>query len=126
MLAEQINGNGIDPDKPISKEEEDLLGRYPLATRIADMINNLGDDYKHSIVIGIEGEWGAGKSSFIELILGRVDPKRSKPRDSADSNVVNERNIVIEFNPWNFSNRNELIKDFFSLIDEKLSELGTI
>ena len=94
----------LNSDKPISREKEDLLGRHPLAYRIAEMINDLGDDYNDSVVIGIEGEWGAGKSSFINLILNRVRP--------------NERNLVIEFNPWNFSNQNELIKDFFDSIAE--------
>ena len=100
MLAE------LNSDKPISREEDDLLGRHPLAYRIADMINNLGDDYKDSVVIGIEGEWGSGKSSFINLMLNKVRP--------------NENNLVIEFNPWNFSDQDELVKDFFTSIAEKL------
>ena len=108
MEDEQINTNGPNPDKPISSEEEDFLGRYPIATRIADMINDLGDDYKHSIVIGIEGEWGEGKTSFVNLILKRIDLKT---------------NLVIEFNPWNFSNQNELIKDFFNSITNALDKI---
>ena len=87
------------------------------------MINNLGDDYKHSIVIGIEGEWGSGKSSFIELILGRIDPQRPESKESADSSTINEHNLVVEFNPWNFSNQNELIKDFFGSIAEGLNQI---
>ena len=102
----QKNANGIDPDKAISREEDDLLGRHPLAYRIAEMINELGDDYEDSIVIGIEGEWGSGKSSFINLILTKVRPE--------------DNNLVIEFNPWNFSDQNELVKDFFISIAEKL------
>ena len=96
----------LNSDKPISREEDDLLGRHPLAYRIADMINNLGDDYKDSIVIGIEGEWGSGKSSFINLMLNKVRPEK--------------KNLVIEFNPWNFSDQDELIKDFFTSMAEKL------
>ena len=99
----------LNSDKPISREEDDLLGRHPLAYRIADMINNLGDDYKDSVVIGIEGEWGAGKSSFINLILSRARP--------------NKKNLVIEFNPWNFSDQNELIKDFFNSITNALDKI---
>ena len=108
MEDEQISANGIDPDKPISDEKEDLLGRRPVAHRIADMINNLGDDYKDSVVIGIEGEWGSGKSSLINLILNRVHPEK--------------KNLVIEFNPWNFSNQNELIKDLFDSIATELDD----
>ena len=112
MSAEQISTNGLNPDKPISKKEEDLLGRDPIAARIADMINNLGDGYKDSVVIGIEGEWGAGKSSFINLILNKVRPEK--------------KNLVIEFNPWNFSDRNKLIEDFFISITDELNTSGNI
>ena len=98
----------LNSDKPISREEDDLLGRHPLAYRIADLINNLGDDYKDSVVIGIEGEWGSGKSSLINLILNRVRPEK--------------KNLVIEFNPWNFSDPNELIKDLFDSIAIELDD----
>ena len=109
MPAKQINEYGLDPDRAILDEKDDLLGRHPLAYRIADMINNLGDDYKHSVVIGIEGAWGAGKSSFINLILNKVRPS--------------EKNLVVEFNPWNFSDQNELIKDFFNSITNALDKI---
>ena len=109
MTAEQPNTDGIRPDNPISEENEDLLGRHPLAYRIADMINNLSDDYKHSVVIGIEGAWGAGKSSFINLILNKVRPS--------------ENSLIVEFNPWNFSDQNELIKDFFNSITNALDKI---
>ena len=105
----QTNVNGLNPDKPISKEE-DLLAHSQLATRIADKINDRGDDYENSIVIGIEGAWGAGKSSFINLILNKVHP--------------NKKNLIIEFNPWNFSDRNYLIYQLFILIAEKLDQIG--
>jgi predicted KAP-like P-loop ATPase len=89
------------PDNPIQTKEKDLLHRYPLASRIAGMISRFNDD--ESLVIGIEGEWGSGKTSFINLIL----------EDLRKTNA-----LLITFNPWNFSDQNELIKDFFnSLVD---------
>ena len=36
---------------------------------------------------------------------------------------MKERNLVIKFNPWNFSNQNELIKDFFGSIAEGLNQI---
>ncbi len=84
------------PDTPISNKENDLLHRYPLAKRIAGMIRGFKDN--DSLVIGIEGEWGSGKTSFINLILEDL-----RPTDA----------VLITFNPWNFSDQNELIKDFF-------------
>lgn len=55
------------PDNPILTKEKDLLHRYSLASRIAGVINCFGGD--ESLVVGIEGEWGSGKTSFINLIL---------------------------------------------------------
>ena len=111
MLAEQINRSSIDPDEAISREEEDLLNRQRLADHIADLINNPGNNKKDSVVIGLEGEWGEGKTSLINLTLNKVRP--------------NAKNLIVEFNPWNFSNRNKLIKDFFTAIVDELNKPGS-
>ena len=74
------------------------------------MINNLGDDYKNSVVIGVEGRQGDGKSSLINLILNEVTP--------------NKKNLVIEFNPWSFSNRNDLIYELLISIAKGLDRIG--
>ena len=112
----QVDKKSPNPDNPLDEKaskEEDFLRRRPLAERIADMINELGSNYKDSIVIGIEGEWGSGKTSFINFILDNMRP--------TEKNNLN--NLIVEFNPWNFSNQNELIKDFFGSIAEGLSEI---
>lgn len=88
-------------DSPIQDKKQDLLCRYPFAYRIAHFINHL--EYIESFVLGLEGPWGSGKTSFINLIL---------------SNLDTDKNLVLRFNPWSFANQEELIKDFFhSLID---------
>ena len=89
----------ISPDNPITSEKFDLLRRNPLAERIATFFSQLKG--KESLVVGIEGEWGSGKTSFINLILNKVDETRV---------------MVVKFNPWNFSDQNELVKDFFNSI----------
>jgi predicted KAP-like P-loop ATPase len=86
------------PDYPIKSEKEDLLRRGPLARRVASLISDFRGD--ESFVIGIDGAWGSGKTSFVNLVLEQLR---------------NNHNIVIrEFNPWNFSGQNELIEDFFN------------
>src|SRR5579884_3326310 len=93
------------PDNPICNKENDLLHRYPLTHRIAGMIRDFkGND---SLVIGVEGEWGSGKTSFINLIL----------EDLRETDA-----LLITFNPWNFSDQNELIKDFFDSMIEALKK----
>lgn len=86
------------PDSPITKKEDDLLNRLPLAKKIAELIKNHHND--ESFVIGIEGRWGSGKTSFVNLIKNDID----------------KETIVVPFNPWNFTGKNELISDFFSAL----------
>ena len=111
MSASQINKDSPDPDKPLcegSDEILDFLGRHPLASRIADLINSLGDDYKDNIVIGIEGQWGVGKTSLINLILQKLHPDKA--------------NLIVEFNPLNLSNQDELLKNLIRSIVIKLDQ----
>src|SRR5258708_502117 len=84
-------------DSPIQKRgKEDVLKRAPLAKKVAQLVK--GYKGKGSYVIGVEGIWGAGKTSFINLVLENFNSKDV---------------VVVKFNPWNFANQNELIVDFF-------------
>ncbi|MCQ4144167.1 P-loop NTPase fold protein [Vogesella sp. AC12] len=79
---------------------EDLLGFTPHAQRLAKTILGLPKD--HSFVIGIEGEWGEGKSSFIKLLNQAF-------RDETDL----LRPTLVEFNPWWFEGSDQLMRHFF-------------
>lgn len=98
----------ISTDSPIQKKgKEDVLKRAPLAQKVSQLVKNYQG--KESYVIGIEGVWGAGKTSFINLIL-----------ENFNSSGV----VIVKFNPWNFSNQNELIADFFDSFLTGLDEQG--
>lgn len=84
------------PDYPIEKQDQDQLKRSPLAIKVAGMIS--GFTGKESFVIGVEGKWGSGKTSFINLVLAQLDP-----------NTI----VHFTFNPWNFSDEASLLRDFF-------------
>lgn len=88
------------PDYPIETSQGDKLKRLPLATKVADVIRSF--EGRESFVISIEGPWGSGKTSFLNLVLENL----------GSPNGV----IVINFNPWNFSDQNALITDFFNSI----------
>jgi predicted KAP-like P-loop ATPase len=99
------NNNQLLADPPITTKAEDKLGRAPLAAKVASMLNKFeGND---SFVVGIEGEWGSGKTSFIELILESI------------FNGSDNKWKVVKFNPWVFFNTEALYLDFFA-------ELGKI
>ena len=100
----------IKADSPIRAKKEDLLGRDRMAASAAGVINSslgreaAGDE---SLVVGIEGEWGSGKTSFINLILENL-------------NSSDQKHSIIKFNPWNFSDQNKLVTDFFDSIVDAL------
>ena len=54
-----------------------------------------------SLVASLEGEWGTGKSSVIEMICKYYEQLPSK-----------EAPIVIRFNPWMFSELNNMVQEF--------------
>lgn len=96
-------------DQPITSSAQDILGRKSFAYALADTILSYQD--RNSIVIGLFGEWGSGKTSLINLSLERIE-------ELADTR--NDKPIVIKFNPWNFSEQNQLISQFFKLLSQML------
>ena len=98
------------PDQPIKSHSEDLLGRCTFAKSLAKSILNY--EQKDSISIGLFGEWGSGKTSIINMTMEEAEKL---------SNENELKPIIVKFNPWNFSDQNQLISYFFS---ELSSELG--
>jgi len=91
----------FDPDKAIKYCSEDELGRCKFAKSIGNAILKYKDE--DSLVIGLQGKWGYGKTSIINMALENV--KETTKEDNLP--------IIIQFNPWLFSNQNQLIKKFF-------------
>ena len=83
-------------DYPVKTKDSDRLNRASMAKHIARLVNDF--ESKESFVVGIEGEWGSGKSSFINFIIEEINKEKAE---------------VVFFNPWNFSSQDQLIEDFF-------------
>ncbi len=61
----------ISHDGAITLIKDDKLNRSGMAGNIAKMLlNNIG---KESFVFGIDGEWGSGKTSFVNMIKSYID-----------------------------------------------------
>lgn len=92
-------------DKPVETTYDDDLGRTEFSYMLADSLTNWSGS---SLVLGVCGEWGSGKTSIINMALEKI-----RKLDDED------QPIIVTFNPWLFSNRNQIIKTFFdSLILE--------
>jgi len=88
-------------DAPILEIGDDKLGYNTYAEEIGSKI--LSSHFDKSFAIGINGQWGHGKSSFINLIKKKV-----KGDDI----------IEVDFNPWDNHSPEAIIKNFFEEIQD--------
>lgn len=105
-------------DQPITSKDQDRFNRWPFAKRIADTIANGRDP--SSLVIGLYGAWGDGKTSTLGLMQQAL----------AEHPDV----ILLRFNPWEFASENQLLRGFFDSLADALGrslparsgDIGTI
>ena len=85
-------------DRPITRREDDRLGFSPVADHLARAILDL--PASEGFVFGIEGKWGTGKSTLINLasetLKGHIEPPE-----------------IIDFAPWLVGERDELLSALF-------------
>ena len=85
-------------DDPIDCEERDKLS----FTRVANIFSKMIIECDTPFTIGINGEWGSGKTSLMKLIKSNID---SNTKLDAKSKICTSW-----FNSWNFANENEIWK----------------
>lgn len=87
--------------------DTDLLGRKRFAKRLASLIERWSGE--KSLVIGLFGEWGAGKTTVKNFVLREFErsPEPSRP-------------IVVNFNPWEWDGPSALRAAFFAEIGKEL------
>ena len=102
-------------DKPIQSIEADALGRTTFSRQLAHAI--LSYKETDNLTIGLCGKWGSGKTSIINMAVETIhEETRELPTD--------EQMIIVHFDPWNYSDRNQLIGQFFSAISSELQISG--
>lgn len=90
----------------MQKPQDDLFGRAKYAQELASSI--VAMNAAEGFVIGLNGPWGSGKTSFLNFVLGHIETAKDKV-------------AVVRFNPWWFSGRENLLMGFF---DEFRAALG--
>ena len=93
-------------DRPIYSKKQDKLGRASFATSLAhDLQIWSGSD---SLVVGLFGEWGCGKTSIKNLLL------------EANTAAGDAGLPVMEFNPWQVSGIGSIPYSFFRELEISL------
>lgn len=91
-------------DEPISDRSEDTLGRADFAAGLADLIDGTHDP-DSSIVIGLTGAWGSGKTSAFGLAEAAL--KRSQWK-------------IVRLNPWVAASEEAMLAEFFAALSRAL------
>ncbi len=102
-------GTGPEPqwkgwrDDPIKAVADDRLRRAPVAQRAAKLIaeNHSPDS---SVVYGLEGPWGSGKSSMVALLTSYL------------TEANGSRWKVVPFTPWATTGTEGLLSEFFAAL----------
>jgi predicted KAP-like P-loop ATPase len=98
-------------DRALSFGDDDKLGFREIAKRIGtSLVDRASED---GLVIGIEGDWGSGKSSLLFLIsdeLGKFPTDRQP--------------TIINFRPWLIGNRDALITSLFGELSRQLDQVA--
>ena len=96
-------------DKPIENSEQDLLGRITFSKQLGEAINSYAG--KDGLVLGLFGKWGTGKTSILNMVVNEIN-QLSKDEDN--------RPIIVNFSPWNYTDKDNLISLFFRVLKNKL------
>ncbi len=85
-------------DAPLYDAALDRFNRFPFAQRVANVIAKRNDP--SSIVIGVYGAWGDGKTSVLNFIEKELQTE--------------EHVVCLKFNPWRFGEEDQMLINYFN------------
>ena len=103
-------------DEPITSSDEDKLNRKEFISQLTKTI--IAWKSTNSLVIGLYGPWGSGKSSILNL-LG----KELQTSFSDGDEVTDNRIEVVRFDPWFFNSTEQLLRTFFTAIEKAIDKV---
>ena len=105
VTSKEVCSNGAKGFANISKADELYdLGWGSYAKILFDKL--VATDVDEAYAVGLNAQWGYGKTTFLNEIKKNVT----------------ENEILVEFNPWLSSSPDQIVKDFFESLKDKLRE----
>lgn len=95
-------------DDPIQKLEDDELGRIVFVDELAQSL--LARDINESLVISLDGPWGSGKSSVLNLLETKIE------------SLTPSSTTLLRFDPWYFNSTEKLLRTFLDEINRVLEK----
>jgi len=103
-----VDSIGYIQDQPITKPINDLLDYDIDAAKLAKDIENI--PINSSCSIGIIGNWGRGKSTYLNLVEYHINKSKF---------------IIIKFNPRHSKSATNIQEDFFNLLFSELKKFNS-
>lgn len=109
-MTSHTDATTIRGERALTVGESDRLGFSEVAKRIATALVDHASD--SGFVIGLDGQWGSGKSSLLALIAAELEqlPEESKP-------------TLIRFQPWLIGHRDALLTNLFNQLVENIASV---
>lgn len=103
-------------DQPIGQDKEDKLNRIPFVDEIVELIDRYTEadekkDNHDGLVIGLEGAWGSGKTSVLNLLENRFQKKK-------------EKYVVQRLDSWLALDSTALAAEFFKTLGVAAADTG--
>lgn len=99
-------------DQPIIKKDDDILHRQPFVNEIKKLIVEYTKQDTDGLVIGLEGSWGSGKTSILNLL------EQAFTEESDDF-------VVRRLDSWLAVDSVSLTLEFFKTLREAAHDAGT-
>jgi hypothetical protein len=96
------------PELAVESLKDDVLHRDQFARRLMRTLISEQTRKATGNVVGLAGSWGAGKSSLLNFVEEQILDEYPKA-------------IVVRFNPWLVSGRNDLVREFLGELLTMLS-----
>lgn len=99
-------------DAPTEGRTGDRLDRAGFAKKLTNLLYDEAKQKATGLVVGLTGPWGSGKSQTLLYV-----------QEFLDDQVVQKPLLVMRYNPWLFSGRENMIASFLqslsSLMDDE-------
>ena len=114
------NYNPIESDCPLKEPDSDKLNRKDFCESLARTLAHQSDEEKaegkESLVIGINGSWGSGKTTIKNFTKYYLQNTSGKEKTQAPKPY-----IEVDFNPWEWSRKDQLLQGFIESLSDGLN-----
>lgn len=106
--------SSLSSDTPLKDPSDDLFSVAPFAETLAEGLLKMFQP--EGFVVALHGPWGSGKTTLLNFVRDYLD-KHNTSEEGRKNPIT-----IIEFNPWWFSGKEDLTRQFFTAFGQGLSK----